>query len=273
MYDNSSAALQDTVQRAAAFNRSLTRRAEAARVASPAAAVQEPLPASSPASGAAVAAPAEQAPQMEVSIGKGGMEAPAGSMASGTEAEPALQESPTDAQGSVIDNTAPTQEAEAPAQPGRIESPSDSADVSEQSVAPELPGTISKDPSLPETQEESSKPVPSRVGEGPGSSRDLQDSQEQIANLKCEADTDLEASVESSAGAPEVASTPRAEPKPTLDTPQAEQLLPALMRQVILYHHCFDIPPAESKSEHEAVHAHAPLHGTPGAQSLNALEF
>ena len=236
MHANTSAALQDTVQRAAAFNRSLTRRAEAARVASPAAAVQEPLHASSPASGAAIATPAEQAPQVGARIGKASTEAAAGSTASQAEAQLALRESPTDAHGSSIDNIAPAQDAEAPAQPGRVGIPSDSADVSERSVALEVPGTISGGSNTPETQEESSKPVPNPVGETPGSSRDLQEPQELIETLRSEAEQDLEVPGSSSAGAPEVASTPRAEPKPIQDTPQAEQLLPALMRQVTLCH-------------------------------------
>ena len=238
MHANTSAALQDTVQRAAAFNRNLTRRAEAARVASPAAAVQEPLPASSPASGAAIATQAEQAPRVGARIGKASTEAAAGSTASQAEAEAqlALQESPTDAHGSSIDNIAPAQDAEAPAQPGRVGIPSDSADVSERSVALELPGTISGGANTPETQEESSKPVPNPVGETPGSSRDLQEPQELTETPRSEAEQDLEAPGSSSAGVPEVASTPRAEPKPIQDTPQAEQLLPALMRQVTLCH-------------------------------------
>ena len=236
MCTNKSAGLQDTVQRAAAFNRSLTRRAEAARVASPAAAVQEPLPASFPGSGSAVPAPAEEAPQLGARIGEAGAEAAAGSTALQTEAEPALQESPTDAQGSLIDNAAPAQGAEAPVQPGRIESSSDSADAGETNVAPELPGTASGDPSKPESQEESSKSVPSPVGERPGSSRDLHEPQELTGEQDFQTEKDLEAPSSSSAGAPEVASTPRAEPKPMQDVPQAEQLLPALMRQVRLCH-------------------------------------
>ena len=224
------------MQRAAAFNRSLTRRAEAARVASPAAAVQEPLPASSPASAVAVATPAKQAPQVEVNTGKANMEAAAGSTASQTEAEPALQESPRDAQASLNDSDAPAQEVEAPTQPGRVRSPSDSADVSQNTAASELPGTLSGGPSILEIQEESSEPVPSPFGKGPGSSRDMQESQEHTGTLTFEASTDLEAPDSNSAGAPEVASTPRAGPKPIQDTPQAEQLLPALMRQVTLCH-------------------------------------
>ena len=235
MHANTSAALQDTVQRAAAFNRSLTRRAEAARVASPAAAVQEPLAASSPASGAAIATPAEQASQMGARVGKTSAEA-AGSMASQTEAEPALQESPKDAKDSFVDNAAPAQDAEAPAQPGRIKGPSDSADVSGKDIPPELPGTTSRGLGIPETQENSSEKMPSPLGEGSGSSRDLQEPREQTENQEPKAETDQQAPDGSSAGAPEVASTPRAEPKPIQDTPQAEQLLPALMRQVTLCH-------------------------------------
>ena len=176
------------MQRAAAFNRSLTRRAEAARVASPAAAVQEPLPASSPASGAAVPAPAEQPPQVGARIAKASAEGAAGSMASQTQAEPASQESPIDAKDSLIDSAAPAQDAEAPAQPETIKSPSDSADVSEADLPPEVPGTPSRDLSIPETQEESSEKMQSPLGEGSRSSRDLQEPQEQTENQKAKAE-------------------------------------------------------------------------------------
>ena len=274
MYANTSAALQDTVQRAAAFNRSLTRRAEAARVASPAAAVQEPLPASSPTSGAELATPAKQAPQLGADVEKAGLEAAAGSTASQTKAEPTLRKEPTDAQGSLIDNAAPAQGAETPAQPERVGSPSDSADVCGKDEASEPSGTNSEGAGVSETQEESSEPMPSPIGEGPGSSTALQEPQEQTETQDPKAEIDQQAPDSSSAGAPEVASTPRAEPKPMQDTPQAEQLLPALMRQVTLCPaiSCSDTPPAGNKGEYDAVHAQTPLHSTLSAQEFDTLE-
>ena len=228
--------LQDSVQRAAAFNRSLTRRAEAARVTSPAAAVQEPLPSSAPA-GSPSSAEKPAQPQADSEA----QPVQAGPPATLTEQLPAALPAAHEGEAAAPPEAEHQDHAEGggrEAEDAGVESrPAAGADVPGE--ASELPTILEGDEAYQESASETGTLEATAHAQEPGqsgSSTSLPEPQEQTG-----AQETLNASKQHESGtsggaveAPEQASTPRAAHGLIQDAPQAEQLLPALMRQVIL---------------------------------------
>lgn len=235
-------ALQDTVQRAAAFNRSLTRRAEAARVISPAAAVQEPL-SSAPAEGAFSAEqPALQA------------DADSAAQPDQVDAAAAFQEQlPASLPTVPEEGPAASPEAKAEGHGGGGAKESESAGGESRPAADaEAPGLANEVPSNLEAVEAIHEPVSERlISEAPEYAQEP----DHTASSTSEVEPQEQAGIEdpehrtpstseqhdiktSRAEAPEQASMPKAAGGLIQDAPQAEQLLPALMRQVMPCYLC-----------------------------------
>ena len=230
-------ALQDTVQQAAAFNRSLTRRAEAARVISPAAAVQEPLSSSA---ATAVSFSSEQPGQQQAGSGaepdQAGAPAPHKEQLPATlspvqaEQEAALPES--DAHGHAGESALHTEDteesrpaADAEASGEAIQVPSSLEAGEEHHLLASEPVRVAASVSEGEQDQTSSSEMRS------GTQKQFEiESAEQGTHSKSE---ERRAANSVGAQAPEQASTPAAALGLTQDAPQAEQLLPALMRQVM----------------------------------------
>ncbi len=261
------------MQRAAAFNRSLTRRAEAARVISPAAAVQEPLPSSAPAGGpfsAEQPSPQQQVadsePEPDQADASGPSSAAAGGSSSGEQA--ATQQLDSEAEPDQADAAASEQEQlpvslpavpeeeQAAASPdqeaqgqavgdekvtGADEVQSRDGDSDAEVIASEVPSTLEPDEASHEPAPEMGVLAATEHAQEPdqtASSLSEPEQQEQAGTQHAEQNPSSTAKqpdikTSSSARAPEQASTPRAACGLTQDAEQAEQLLPALMRQVL----------------------------------------
>ena len=282
VHDTHRMALQDTVQRAAAFNRSLTRRAEAARVISPAAALQEPLPSSAPAGGpfsAEQPTTQQQGANSEAEPDQADTSGPSSAAARGSFSgeQAATQQLDSEAEPDQADAAAPEQEqlpVSLPAVPEEeraagspdqgaqgqaggdekvtgadgVESRHGDADV--KAVASEVPSTLEPDeaPHEPASEtvaldatehaQESDQTASSTVELERQEQAGTHDTQQEPSSTVEQPDI----KTGSSAKAPEQASTPRAARGLTQDAEQAEQLLPALMRQVLL---CCSISPPQ----------------------------
>ena len=231
-------AVQDTVQRAAAFNRSLIRRAEAARVISPAAAVQEPLSSEQPA--LHMDADSEAQPAQADAAAILGEQLPA-SLPTVHEEEAAAS---------------PETEAESHAGEGALESENTEGRLAPDAEAPgmviEVPSTLEPAEATREPASETSMPEATERAQKPdqtASSTSEVKPQEQAGTEIAEHETlsileqhDTETS--GIAEAPERASTPEAARGLMQDAPQAEQLLPALMRQVTSCYRCTLMTPS-----------------------------
>ena len=238
-------ALQDTVQRAAAFNRSLTRRAEAARVTSPAAAVLEPLPASAPAGGSSsVEQPVQPRADPEAQPDQAG--APAALMEQLPAALPAAHEGEAAAppEGEVQSHAGEGEGEREADDDGAESRPAAGAEAPRQ--ATELPVILEADEAYHEAASETESPEAgshAQEPDQPSSSTALPKPQEQTETQASKQRTPSTSEQDESgtrggaAEAPEQASTPRAAHGLIQDAPQAEQLLPALMRQVMLLAH------------------------------------
>ncbi len=267
-------ALQDTVQRAAAFNRSLTRRAEAARVISPAAAVQEPLPSSAAAGGPfSTEQPAtqQQGTDSEIEPDQADASGPSSAAAGGSSSEEqtATQQLVSEAEPDQADAAGviqeqlpvslpavPEEEAAVPPEAVTQAHAEDSAIALESAEAErrpaadaDAPGKASEVPRTLETDEAPREPASETVvpyapehaqePDQTASSTVELEQQEQAGTQDAQQGTSSAAEqpdvkTSSSAEAPEQASVPRAARGLTQDAEQAEQLLPALMRQVLL---------------------------------------
>ena len=215
------------MQRAAAFNRSLTRRAEAARAISPAAAVQEPLPPSFGSPTELLAAPSagDEQPQHPGSPGpRLGSER---AQAEAPEQTPA--EASQDRSGALNATAVHAADVAQTAEEAHADGSASAADTGASGLA-----------SAPANHQGEQALEAQGTGETAGSN-ETQDMPEQAGTAAAEqdkgtstgqteqgriSDTEMEQGM--------IASTPRAGPNSAArEAPPAEQLLPALMRQVM----------------------------------------
>ena len=214
------------MQRAAAFNRSLTRRAEAARVTSPAAALQEPLPPSSVSPTELLAAPSadNEQPQHPGSPGA----KPGSERAQAEAPEQALAEASQDKSGALNATAARAGDVAQTAGEAQAHGSASAADAGASGLA-----------SAPANRQGEQALKAQGTGETAGSN-EPQDMPEQAGTAAAEQDmgtsTGLReqgriSNAETEQGM--IASTSRAGPNlAAQEAPPAEQLLPALMRQV-----------------------------------------
>jgi len=253
------------VQRAAAFNRSLTRRAEAARAISPAASVQEPLPSSASSTAGAFSPEESSRPEQgsELSpaepVSAEGIAPQEGTKADkeqGNAAAP-LKGTAPDAllKAQAVEAVLPDLEAEGPLEGGDT-TPEEIALESKPAAEAQLAGETGEAPSALDTTEDPNQAKPEAAAEARPAAQEPEqaasniqetESQEQTGLQKPEQGTSTEPEQhknqsgsgvqepgQASKGVPEQASTPKAVRGLIQNAPQAE-LLPALMRQVMLY--------------------------------------